>query len=115
MARVPLDDDWTRLDDLVALHTADDAAELHRRLLLVSDWGGNKSDAFEPWCLFRKFHADDPEGAVVTAVLLLTDGRWRNATGRLARRIAPANGIPFLPDCCRRRRHSSCDAAKARR
>ena len=87
-------DDWTPLDDLVALHTADDAGELHRRLLCFPDGGGNKADAFEPWCLFHKFHTDDPEGAVVTALLLLTDRRWRNATGRLVRRIEESGLVP---------------------
>ncbi len=75
------------LDGLVALHTADDVGELHRRLLCFAHGGGNKADAFEPWYLLRQFHKDDPEGAVVTAMLLLTDRRWCNATGRLIRRI----------------------------
>jgi hypothetical protein len=33
MARVDFEDDRTPFDDLVALHTTDDAGELHRRLL----------------------------------------------------------------------------------
>jgi hypothetical protein len=94
MAQVDLQDDWSPLDDLVALHTADDAGEFHRRLLCFGDGGGNKADAFEPWCLMRQFHKDDPEGAVVTALLLLTDGRWRNATGRLVRRIEESGLVP---------------------
>jgi hypothetical protein len=75
MPEVDLDDGWSPLDDLVALHTAEDAGELHRRLLCFGDGGGNKSDAFEPWCLLHRFHADEPDGAVVTALLLLTDRR----------------------------------------
>lgn len=90
-----LQDDWSPLDDLVALHTADDAGELHRRLLCFGDGGGNKADAFEPWCLLRQFHTDDPDGAVVTALLLLTDRRWRNATGRLVRRIEESGLVPY--------------------
>jgi len=94
MAQVDLQDDWSPLDDFVALHTADDASELHRRLLCFGDGGDNKADAFEPWCLFHKFHADEPAGAVVTALLLLTDRRWRNATGRLVRRIEESGLVP---------------------
>lgn len=87
MADAQVEEECTSLDDLVALHTAPDAGELHRRLLCFSAGGADKADAFEPWCLFQKVHADEPEGAVATAVLLLTDRRWRNATGRLVLRI----------------------------
>ncbi|HET6951381.1 MAG TPA: hypothetical protein VFI47_13450 [Acidimicrobiales bacterium] len=94
MARVDFEDDRTLFDDLVALHTADDAGELHRRLLCFGSGGGNKTDAFEPWCLFHNVHAEEPEGAVVTALLLLTDGRWRNTTGRLVRQIEESGLVP---------------------
>lgn len=89
-----VDDDGSPLDDLVALHTAEDAGDLHRRLLCFGDGGGNKSDAFEPWCLLRRFHSDEPNDAVVTALLLLTDRRWRNATSRLVRRIEESGLVP---------------------
>lgn len=94
MQPVDLDDEWTPLDDLVALHTADGAGELHRRLLCFGDGGGNKADAFEPWCLFHKVHVDEPDGAAATALLLLTDRRWRNATSRLVRRIEESGLVP---------------------
>lgn len=94
MQRVDLDDEWTPLDDLVALHTADGAGELHRRLLCFGDGTGNKADAFEPWCLFHKVHVDEPDGAAATALLLLTDRRWRNATSRLVRRIEESGLVP---------------------
>jgi hypothetical protein len=94
MARIDVTDDWTPLDDLLVLHTADDAGELHRRLVCFPDGGGNKADAFEPWCLFHKVHEDEPEGAVVTALLLLTDRRWCHATGRLVRRIEESGLVP---------------------
>lgn len=94
MPEVDLDDGWSPLNDLVALHTAEDAGELHRRLLCFGDGGGNTSDAFEPWCLLHRFHADEPDGAVVTALLLLTDRRWRDATWRLVRRIEESGLVP---------------------
>jgi len=93
MAQVDFEDD-TSLDDLGALHSAEDARELHRRLLCLGYGGGNKADAFEPWCVFRKVHSDEPEGAVATALLLLTDRRWCNATGRLVRRIEESGLVP---------------------
>jgi hypothetical protein len=71
-----------------------DAGELRRRLLCFTNWGGNKADAFEPWCLFHRVHADEPEGAVTTALLLLTDRRWCHATGRLVRRIEDSGLVP---------------------
>jgi hypothetical protein len=94
MARIDVTDDWTPLDDLVMLHTADHTGEFHRRLLCFPDGGGNKADAFEPRCLFHKVHANDPEGAVVTALLLVTDRRWCHATGRLVRRIEDSGLVP---------------------
>ena len=94
MPQVDANNEWSPLDDLVALHLAEGAGELHRRLLCFGDWGGNKSDAFEPWCLFHRHHADVPDGAVVTALLLLTDRRWRNATSRLVRRIEGSGLVP---------------------
>jgi len=94
MTDVEVAAEWTPLDDLVALHTAGDADELHRRLLLSSDAGGSPGDAFEPWCLLSHFHDDDPDGAIDTAMLLLTDRRWRNATGRLIRRIEDSELVP---------------------
>lgn len=94
MAQVEADNEWSPLDDPVALHTAEDAGELHRRLLCSGDAGGNKSDAFEPWFLLHHFHADEPDGADVTALLLLTDRRWRNATWRLVRRIEESGIVP---------------------
>ena len=86
--------DWSPLDDLVALHSAEDADELRRRLILFTAAPGNAADAFEPWCLLHAAHKDKPDGAVATALLLLTDRRWRNATGRLIGRIEESDLIP---------------------
>lgn len=87
-------DDWTATDDLVALHTAGDVDEFRRRLVLYAAGPTNRSDAFEPWCLFRHFHKDNPDGAATTAVLLVTDQRWRNATGRLIGQIEESGLVP---------------------
>ena len=87
MTDIENDDEWTALRDLVALHTADDADELRRRLVLFPATSGNSADTFEPWCLLHAAHKHEPDGAATTALLLLTDRRWRNATGRLIRRI----------------------------
>lgn len=94
MTDVEVDDDWSPLDDLVALHTAEDAVELRRRLILFPAAPGNTADAFEPSCLLHAAHKDEPDGALATALLLLTDRRWRNATGRLIRRIEESELIP---------------------
>ena len=94
MPQVDVDDGWSALGEFVALHGAHDPVELHRRLLCFGAGGGNKADAFEPWCLFHGVHADQPDGAAVTALLLLTDRRWRNATSRLVRRIDESGLVP---------------------
>lgn len=94
MTDVDDDDERTPLDDLVALHTAEDADELRRRLVLFPAGPGNPSDAFEPWCLLHGAHNGDPDGAAATALLLLTDRRWRKATGRLIRRIEESEIVP---------------------
>ncbi|HVM01541.1 MAG TPA: hypothetical protein VM263_02640 [Acidimicrobiales bacterium] len=86
MADARVEEDWTALDDLVSLHTAPDAGELHRRLLCFSAGSGKKADAFEPWCLFEKVRADESEGAVATAVLLL-----RPALAQRHRAACPAD------------------------
>lgn len=88
------EDGWTAAEDLVALHTAGDVDEFHRRLVLYPTGPTNRSDAFEPWCLFHHFHKDNPDGAATTAVLLVTDRRWSNATGRFIRRIDESGLIP---------------------
>jgi hypothetical protein len=85
---------WSPLDDLVSLHNAEDADELRRRLILFAAAPGNSADAFEPWSLLHATHKDKPDGAVATALLLLTDRRSRNATGRLIHRIEESDLLP---------------------
>jgi len=57
--------------------------------VLVS-WHGIRSSTqwHEAYALFRRFHAEEPAGAVVTAALLCTDTRWRKASHHLVERIA---------------------------
>jgi hypothetical protein len=85
--------EWTPLHQLVALSMAPTVKEFYRRLVLVPPAGNTAADAFEPFCLFRQFHESEPSGAVTTAFLLVTDRRWRGATGRLVRSIADSGSI----------------------
>jgi hypothetical protein len=78
----------------VALWTADSADELHRALVLRLPALGDASDAFEPLMLLRAAHRDRPDGAAQTALLLLTDSRWRRATSRLVRAIDESGLVP---------------------
>jgi hypothetical protein len=81
------------LHQLVALSTAHTVEEFYRRLVLLPPAGNNPADAFQPLCLFRHFHQSEPEGAATTALLLVTDPRWRDATGRLVRSIAESGWV----------------------
>jgi hypothetical protein len=94
VARAELAWDWTGLHELVALSSAADADELHRRLVLLPAADGNPADAFQPLCLLHQFHDDKREGATVTALLLVTDARWKHATGRLINAIATSGCVP---------------------
>jgi hypothetical protein len=76
-----------RLEEMVALWSATCAEELHRALILRSPSLGDSHDAFEPLLLFRSAHQGRPDGAAETAMLLLTDWRWRRGTGRLIHAI----------------------------
>jgi hypothetical protein len=87
-------DEWTPLDELAVLFGAESADELHRRLVVLPTVPGNTSDSFVPRCLFHQFHDGQPEGAATTAMLLVTDRRWRTATGRLFRRIVESGLVP---------------------
>lgn len=68
------------------LHAASSVEELWSVLL---SWHGIRSSTpwEEPYVLFRRFHAEEPAGAVVTAALLCTDHRWRTASHHLIARI----------------------------
>ncbi len=68
------------------LHSASTLDELWSTLLA---WHGIGSSTQweEPFILFRRFHADNPDGAIVTAALLCTDLRWRKASHHLVVRL----------------------------
>jgi hypothetical protein len=87
-------EEWTRLHEQAAFLGAASLHEFHRMLVTLPPVPGNTGDTFLPWCLFHKFHEGQPEGAATTAMLLVTDGRWRTATGRLIGRIAESGLVP---------------------
>jgi hypothetical protein len=80
------------VNKLASLWGASTADEL-RKALVLHPTLRSSADAFEPEALFAKHHRDQPEDAIVTALLLLTDTRWRDATSRLVRRIEATNII----------------------
>ncbi len=79
---------WTPIGELMGLMEAESLDELYRRLVLWPRERRNTWDAFEPWCIFHRFHEHDPEGAATTVTLLVTDVRWGSAAGRLMVQIA---------------------------
>lgn len=84
---VPVDlDDAAR--EFFGLWSAPTANELHRILVLSRPVRGAAADAFEPFALLNQHHEREPATSLVTALLLLTDRRWRNASARLVRQIA---------------------------
>ncbi len=85
---------WSPLGELIGLMEAASLDDLYRRLVLWPRARRNSWDAFEPWCIFHRFHEHDQEGAATTAVLLVTDGRWASAAGRLMARIATSGLVP---------------------
>ncbi len=56
---------------------------------MLLSWHGIRSSTQwdEAYGLFHKFHADEPDYAVLTAALLCTDHRWRKASHHLIVRI----------------------------
>src|SRR5437016_4081698 len=64
---------------------AENADALHQLLVLRQPFR-RESDATVPMYLLEKHHETEPSTSVVTAMLLLTDRRWRHGRGRLVRR-----------------------------
>ena len=83
----PAADPEVCLGELVSLWTAVGADALHR-VLVLHPGGRSSADAFEPMALFTKHHASEPGTSEATAMLLLTDQRWRGGVGQLVRLIA---------------------------
>ena len=77
------------LTDQVGLWTASDPEELWRTLVVHSD--RSTTDHWLAVQLFRRHHADGTPGALTTALLLCTDGRWNRCTARLIAEIAEAS------------------------
>jgi hypothetical protein len=77
-------------DTFLALHAARTVEELWA--LLITPHGIKSSTAWdEAFILFRRFHVDDADGAVITALLLCTDHRWRKAAHHLIHRLADSD------------------------
>ena len=89
-----IDEAWTPQDELADLSSSSTVEELHRRLVLLPTAGGDAADTFIPMALFNQFHRGNPEAAATTALLLVTDNRWRNATGRLMDAISSSGLVP---------------------
>jgi len=75
------------MGEVVELWSAETADDLHRILALYPPIR-RSADAFEPFALLQKHHETEPSTSAVTAMLLVTDRRWRGGVGQLVRRIA---------------------------
>ncbi|MFI5042763.1 MAG: hypothetical protein ACHQNA_13120 [Acidimicrobiales bacterium] len=72
--------------EVVELWSATTADDLHRVLVLHPPVR-RSPDADEPFALLRRLHETEPATTIVTAVLLLTDLRWRDGISHLVRHI----------------------------
>lgn len=79
-------DPETGMAEVFNLWAAENAEALHKALLLFQPIR-QTSDAFEPIGLLRKHHETEPQMSAATALLLLTDRRWRGGVGHLIREI----------------------------
>ncbi|MGQ0824677.1 MAG: hypothetical protein ACT4OX_06580 [Actinomycetota bacterium] len=87
--RHPIDPD-DRLAEFSALWSAATPDELHRVLVLERPVRSSAED-FEPFALLQRHYETEPAATMVTALLLLTDRRWRGGVGQLVRRIAASD------------------------
>lgn len=85
------EDSGTEFFDLWSAETTDDV----RRILVLHPPMRRTADAFEPFALLSKHHELDPTGSAETAMLMVTDSRWRDGVGNLVRRIEQSG---FLGD-----------------
>ena len=72
--------------ELAELWSANSADDLHR-VLVLHPIVRRSADAFEPYGLLVKHQEAEPDSSIVTALLLLTDPRWRDGVSHLVRRI----------------------------
>ena len=72
--------------EFVELWSTNSADDLHR-VLVLHPIVRRSADAFEPYGLLVKHHEAEPDSSIVTALLLLTDPRWRDGVSHLVRRI----------------------------
>jgi hypothetical protein len=82
---------YPALQDLAGLWLAESAPELWQRLV----WTSGLAPSANHWdavALFRKFHDEGQPRAMDTALLLCTDYRWADASGRLVAEVA-SSGI----------------------
>lgn len=80
------------LRELLALGGAPTADALHR-VLVLSRPVRQSTDTMEPLWLLRRIAETEPEEALTTAFLLLTDHRWRKGVSQLIRRIEESGCI----------------------
>jgi hypothetical protein len=81
--RIDPEDGLREVIDLWSAPTADD---LHRVLVLHPPVR-RSADAHEPLAILTRLHHMEPATTIVTAMLLLTDVRWRDGVSHLVRRI----------------------------
>ena len=86
-------DPEARLDDLDALMDARTAADLHRALVLGPPAAFEREPSV-PLMYFRNAHDHDPARAAETAMLLVTDPRWRVTAGPLIDAIDATGIVP---------------------
>ncbi len=72
--------------ELAELWSAKSADHLHR-VLVLHPIVRRSADVIEPYGLLVKHHQAEPDSSIVTALLLLTDPRWRDGVSHLVRRI----------------------------
>ncbi len=82
-----------RLDDLVALMGATTPEDLHH-VLVLGPIGAYEREVSMPLSYFRNAHAQDSARAVETAMLLVTDPRWRVTAGPLIEAIDATGIVP---------------------
>jgi len=78
------------MGEVFELWSAETAHDLHRILALYPPIRPS-ADAHEPFALLQKHHETESSTSAVTAMLLLTDRRWRGGVGKLVHRIAESD------------------------